>query len=919
MSKNQHKNTMTSLNNKSIDELISLIHAQADTINGLNEQLERVTANSNKNTDLLKIASQFPEENPEPIIKMNIAGEVIYKNKVSETFLAEINREKNKATKDTINEAIEKAFATNKSIILELDFDSLIYKLYIKPFIENQNAILYFSDITKRRRIEQELIGQKGFYEYTLNTIPSDVVVMDKNFRYLFVNPAAIKNHEVREWMIGKDDFEYCEYRNRDKKIAERRREIYKQAISERKESRWEEEFDLADGSKKHHLRKVNPVFDDNGELEYIVGYGVDITDLKIAEQKIKDREKQNADLITYTQAVICTHNLEGTLMSANPALEAISEYTSEELVGNKLVDFVPEEYRRYYNLYLHRVNNHDTAKGIMTIQSKSGKIIHLMYRNFKMHKEGQEHYVIGFAQDITNRVLAEQELKEAKKIAEEALKVRELFLANISHEIRTPMNGVLGLIDLLSKTEMDTTQAKYVTLIKKSASNLLVLLNDVLDVAKIDSGRLEFESIPFNIKESLQTAVQTIVFDANEQGNSLNEEIELPDDLILQGDPYRLNQVLINLLNNANKFTEAGEIKLISKLKEETDTAARILIGVQDSGIGISLEKQKTIFNEFTQANAETTRKYGGTGLGLTICKKLVEMMGGVICLESEEGVGSMFYFEVKFMKSINGEAHIDAENIEIQEESLKDLEVLVAEDNEINRFLAKKVLENWGANVTTANNGKLAVEAVEKNKFDIVLMDMQMPEMNGLEATIAIRNLPDEIKASIPIIALTANALKGEEEKCKEAGMDEYLSKPFDQAVLYRNIVKLTEIKPIVIMDTYNNGEIMYDLSKLDKHVKGNPEFKKRMVKLFIENAQNDMNNMAKAIEEDNWETIKRIAHKLKPSLDIIGADQVRKLALDIEGFLLDSTNKEIGLTKVDRFTTSLLSLIRQLDELD
>ncbi len=373
-------------------------------------------------------------------------------------------------------------------------------------------------------------------------------------------------------------------------------------------------------------------------------------------------------------------------------------------------------------------------------------------------------------------------------------MKVKEQFLANMSHEIRTPMNAIVGFTNLLLKTEIGLEQKQYVDAIKTSGENLLVIINDILDFSKIQSGKFSFEKIELSLSQLISTLTDLMLPKSVEKNITLSTKIDkqIPDKLI--GDPTRLSQILLNLVGNAIKFTEKGEVKIEAKLIKETETSVELQFSVIDTGIGISKDKLSTIFQGFTQASNETTRKYGGTGLGLTIVKQLIELQGGDISVKSELAKGSVFDFNLRFDKSskslIENKNGYSKENETI---SMKGLNILLVEDNLLNQVLAKKVLSDWHWNVDIAENGLIAIEKVKQNDFDVILMDIQLPEMDGYEATRNIRKMGNTAKSNVPIIAMTAHAMSGEAEKCINAGMNEYISKPFDTTVLHNKIISV------------------------------------------------------------------------------------------------------------------------------
>ncbi len=374
------------------------------------------------------------------------------------------------------------------------------------------------------------------------------------------------------------------------------------------------------------------------------------------------------------------------------------------------------------------------------------------------------------------------QRLSQARRQADLSARARSQFLANMSHEIRTPMNGILGMTELTLETELSKDQREYLSMARNSARSLLEILDDILDFSRIESGKLTLESIPFDLKEVVHRSVQILRLAAQGKNLDLVARIDpgLPASVI--GDPGRLQQVLINLLGNAVKFTEKGSVELELKSQPLSEGRYRVLISVTDSGIGITPEQEQRIFQAFTQADASTTRRFGGTGLGLSISSQLVRMMGGTLEVASKPGSGSTFSFALEMEASV---APIPVVPQRIEKPS-RPLKILVAEDNEVNRVLMQRVLTRAGHVVVPVVNGKLAVEALQTEAFDAVLMDVHMPEMDGLEATQAIRAREAVEGGHVTIVALTALAIKGDADRCIAAGMDAYLSKPLNTAAL-------------------------------------------------------------------------------------------------------------------------------------
>jgi len=387
----------------------------------------------------------------------------------------------------------------------------------------------------------------------------------------------------------------------------------------------------------------------------------------------------------------------------------------------------------------------------------------------------------------------AREELKKARDIAEQAANAKALFLANMSHEIRTPLNGIVGMIEIMRQTKLDDQQREYLSIIDISSETLLMIINDILDFSKIEAGQISLEQISFNLRNEVNDVYKVLAYSARQKELELSVHIsnDVPD--TVQGDPFRLKQILINLINNAIKFTSKGDVRVGVSLVHKAGYKDAIRFEIRDSGIGISPENQKKLFKSFSQADTSTTRNFGGSGLGLAISKRLVQMMDGDIGVESEEGQGSTFWFTVTLDTAFTGQEEVVREEIQ-NEYKTRPLTILLAEDNVINQRVSVINIDKLGHQVQIAGNGREAVDLFLKQPFDLILMDVHMPGMDGLEATREIRRIERERKTDhpVPIIAMTATIYEEDIKNFYSLGMNDYLGKPFKTADLAQIIEK-------------------------------------------------------------------------------------------------------------------------------
>ncbi|MEW6211007.1 MAG: PAS domain S-box protein, partial [Acidobacteriota bacterium] len=503
-------------------------------------------------------------------------------------------------------------------------------------------------------------------------------------------------------------------------------------------------------------------------------------------------------------------------------------------------------------------------------------------------NSDGRAARMLGVVYDITERKRAEEELQRAKEAAESASQTKSRFLANISHEIRTPMNGLMGMLELMLRTKLAPKQKEFIQTALSSADSLLRLLNDVLDFSRIESGRLQLEANAFGLRSNLSDTLKPLALWAETRGLKLIERVDgdVPDTLV--GDAGRFNQVVRNLVSNAIKFTVRGEVVTEIELESRNRGSVCLKVEVSDTGIGIPAEKQKIIFDAFTQADSSTTRLYGGAGLGLAICSHLVEMMGGEIWVESEEGRGSRFYFTARFLlpRRVDGPGQKSKEIIHspIARAELplpsRHLRILLAEDNPVNQMVAASMLKERGHSVTAVGNGKETIERLKQESFDLVLMDVQMPEMDGLQTTSVIRQMEKSTDARVPIIAMTAHAMEGDRERCLAAGMDGYISKPIKIEELISEVEGRSHSHP-------SNGDAQadFDLDSTFNLLGGKKHMVKKVVEAFINQSPDLLSEIQRAIASSDSYELERAAHKLKSSLSYFSARSAADAVVRLE----------------------------------
>jgi PAS domain S-box-containing protein len=592
----------------------------------------------------------------------------------------------------------------------------------------------------------------------------------------------------------------------------------------------------------------------------------------------------------------LVTINTEGKITDMNEATANITGITRAKLTDTDFFDYFTEP-QKAREVYQEVFAKGSVADSPLTLRHIDGKLTDVLF-NGSVYKDvdGNVLGVVIVARDVTVQKRISKELTEAivfaelatgiaeeaklkaetaTQIAEDAVKAKQQFLSNMSHEIRTPMNAIIGFTKVILKTELTVKQKEYLNAIKQSGNALIVLINDILDLAKVDAGKMVFEKIPFKLESSISSMIHLFETKIEEKNLKLVKEYDpkIPDVLI--GDPVRLHQVILNLVSNAVKFTNKGKITVAARLLDEDDEKVNIEFAVTDTGIGIAENKIDSIFENFQQASSGTSRLYGGTGLGLAIVKQLVEAQEGTILVESIVDVGSAFKFTLSFQKT-DEQAESDAALLEL-DTKLKNIKVLVVEDMALNQLLMKTLLDDFGFERDIAANGKIAIEKLAEKDYDIILMDLQMPEMNGFEATEYIRNI---MQSNIPIIALTADVTTVDLAKCKAVGMSDYIAKPVDERVLYSKIIGLVK-KPV--QKIYNLAKVneipgdkilrCTDLSYLTGITKNDPKLMMEMIAIYLEQTPVLINNMKQSLHDKDWDSLHAAAHKMVPSFAIMG----------------------------------------------
>jgi two-component system sensor histidine kinase/response regulator len=751
----------------------------------------------------------------------------------------------------------------------------------------------HLEDITDRKRAKEALYESEDRFRVMADSCPTMLWVTGADGGIQFVNRmlreltgSTFEQVEGGKWQLLFHPDDTAAYVG-----------AFQHAVREQAAFRAEARIRRADGEWRWLGSFAQPRLSPGGEFLGHIGLSSDITDRRLAEQGLRNSEEKFRQLAENIHEVFWMMPPAGDeILYVSPAYEQVWERTRDSLYQNPMSwaeAIHPEDAEKAHVLFARQIEG-EAIESEYRIRTPGGQEKWIRDRAFPICDEaGRLTRIVGIAEDITEAKRYENDLIHAWEQAEAANRAKSRFLANMSHEIRTPMNGVIGMLQLLLATSLTSEQQRYVKVAQESGRTLLALIDDILDLSKIEARKVTLENLSFNLRETIDGVIQLLRVQAAAKGLDFRARVAPDISQLLCGDQRRLRQVLINLAGNAIKFTERGHVTLEAAREREPNGIATIRFAITDTGIGIPPDQAARLFSPFTQADDSTTRKYGGTGLGLAICKQLVEMMGGTIGVESQEGHGSTFWFTATFEL---GRANLPApanESPTLQRAlPVSKPRILVAEDNATNREVALAQLDKLGYQADAVPNGAEAVQAVERGIYGLVLMDCEMPVMDGYEATRMIRR---STRPNLPVIAITADAMSGDRERCLREGMNDYLAKPVELEKLAEVLAKWLSVKADAAGSSASpdnagskaeaQAKPAFDETALLRRLMGDRKLAGMVLQGFLDNAPSQLQNLQQRLNEADSAGARAQAHTLKGSAATVAAEELRAIALAME----------------------------------
>lgn len=808
---------------------------------------------------------------------------------------------------------------TNEWTFVRKDKSRLCVMLSISAIRNSANDIIGYlgiaRDITEQKKIQKDLKLSEERYRSIVEESSDFIYKCNKVGRFTYVNAVAerITGYTKAE-LLQKKYSDLIKPEFRDTAI-----EHYRAQIADLKRTTYFELPIITNSGQEIWIGQSVQLSELTSNKHEFTAHAIDITERKNYERTLQLQNDKYRNIITNMNLGLLEVDLDEKVQFVNQGFKTLSGFEAHEILGRKASDlFISKsDKNKVKEKTLQRqVGISDMYE--VEVRTKSGENRWWMISGAPNYNDkGQLIGSIGIHLDITEKKELEFALQSAKQRAEESSKAKAAFLANMSHEIRTPLNGIIGMIRELARNSLPEKQMRYVDNASIASQHLLSVLNNILDISKIEAGELSLEKHHFKLRDTIKEVKSIVASRAREKGLLLNLDLREIKDVTYMGDSARIRQILLNLIGNAIKFTSQGGVFIECKIRNRMATHHSISITVEDTGIGMEEDYQQKLFKKFSQEDSSTSRKFGGTGLGMAITREIIQLMEGSINVKSKKNEGT--FIELAFDLPVGDADMIERQDREISSTNLRGVNILLVEDNEFNRAVVCHTLNRLNCNISEAEDGEKALALISKQKFDIVLMDLQMPIMDGFETTKVIR---EELKLNTPIIALTANAFKSELEQCLRIGMNDYVTKPFEEEKLINVILKSLHQVPFieelpVIEEAPTVEEKLFNLDKLREFDKGNNGYSNKLLDIFIKQTEISVEQLKAAMGQLDYESLHQIAHKIKPSLATMGISSLHQTIREVE--LSAKERKNLGTLegKVNAVVTTLVKVLSQINQ--